>query len=42
MAAHFWLCVLIQEQQELGIEPIFWQNETDDNEPRDVLRITSG
>lgn len=21
------LCCLIQEQQELGIEPVFWQNE---------------
>lgn len=35
------LCVLLQEQQELGIEPIFWQNEADNNQPRDVLRIPS-
>jgi hypothetical protein len=25
------LCVLIQEKQELGIEPIFWQDEKAEN-----------
>lgn len=33
------LCVLIQEQHELGIEPIFWQNEKEGN---DLLRIAHG
>ena len=31
-------CVLIQEQHELGIEPIFWKDElSDGQESRDVL-----
>ena len=31
------LCVLIQSQCELGIEPVFWPN--DDKVPQDVLPL---
>jgi hypothetical protein len=35
MAAHFYLFLLIQEQCELGIEPIFWGKE--EREGKSVL-----
>jgi hypothetical protein len=31
------ICCLIQSQCELGIEPVFWQNEpNDDSQPTDI------
>jgi hypothetical protein len=34
------ICVLIQSQCELGIEPVFWQNEdAGEDEPRDILTM---
>jgi hypothetical protein len=34
------ICCVIQAQCELGIEPVFWQDETaDDGLPRDILSM---
>jgi hypothetical protein len=33
------VCCLIQAQCELGIEPVFWQNEPEGDEPPAVLRM---